>query len=190
MLQVFGNIVTELVVYNMYADKSFYYYCVTNKHNNNTSFKAAVRRRFMIVLLRRNFLVYDFKFKQYIFSFISFITNVFSSSVFTFKKRLKFHGLAFNAELNYLNNLVLNVGYAYSPMFIIPKAIEAVKSNSTQRKLLFSSRLLDVVANFTTTIKDVRPINVYFNPAKRGGRRGIRIYLCRVKRKKFNKDVK
>jgi hypothetical protein len=39
-------------------------------------------------------------------------------------------------------------------------------------------------------LRDVRPISVYFNPAKRGGRRGVRVYLSFVRRKKFNKDVK
>jgi hypothetical protein len=72
----------------------------------------------------------------------------------------------------------------------LPSYIERVCLSANHRKLLLESRVLAVVANFVTMLRDVRPISVYFNPAKRGGRRGVRVYLSFVRRKKFNKDVK
>jgi ribosomal protein L6P/L9E len=189
MLQNFSFVNLFTTTY-LYADKCFYYFCFINK-NNKVCLKFSVLRRFLMLFLKKNLLLNFFIFTQYLYSFVSIFKNVCFSLLFPFKKRLKFHGLAFGVEFDQtLRMLSLNVGFASPPIFLVPKLITEIRVSTTQRKVLFESLLLEKVSNFTIQIKNVRPINTYFNPAKRGGRRGIRTYLSVIKRKKFNKDVK
>ena len=191
MLAYFNFIRSEIMHY-LYEDKSYYYYCATNNTiSNSTHLKFSVLRRFLSLIKKNDLFLHTFISNQYVLSFSSMLYNFYFSLLFPFKKRLKFHGLAFSADYDKLQNTIaLNVGYSSTPVFLVPEVIEVVIFNSARRKFLFESRFLNIMSNFVTRLRDVRPINVYFNPAKRGGRRGIRIYLSSVKRKKFNKDIK
>jgi hypothetical protein len=182
--------VDSFVKQYLYTDKHYYYFCLVSK-NSGMCFKFSVLRRFLILIFKHTLLFNIFVFTQYVNSFVAALQNITYSSLFLFKRRLKFHGLAFGAEFDiFSRGLILNVGYASAPVFLVAPVIERIKLSTTKRKLSFESRVLEVASNFVSSVQKVRPVNVYFNPAKRGGRRGIRVYLSVVKRKKFNKDVK
>jgi len=142
-------------------------------------------------MLRSELYINSSLMTPYVHSFRACIKNSFFSTWFPFKKRLKFHGLAFGASIDPSANLLsLNVGYTSTLQFMLPTFLERLRLSNTGRKLLFESRMLNLIASFVTELRNVRPVSIYFNPAKRGGRRGIRLYLTFVRRKKFNKDVK
>jgi ribosomal protein L6P/L9E len=130
--------------------------------------------------------------KQYLFAFIAFFINVEASLFFGFKRRLKFHGLAFGADYDYtLRELTLNIGYTSAPVMKLPACIEAVKQNRrSRRKLLFESPMLELISDLVFKLRNLRPVRIYYNPAKRSGRRGVRVYMTRVRRKKFKKDAR
>jgi len=172
----------------IYADKYNYYYCLSS-NNNALFFKISVVRRFLYLIHSNAFLLNNFILKYFLTSFVSFFVNFYYSLIFPFKRRVKLHGLSFGADLSASDRtLTLNVGFAHMPTIIVPSAVSRMFLSLNHRKLLFESRLLELVSRFVVDVKNIRPVGLYFNPAKRGGRRGIRVYLSFIKRKKFKKD--
>lgn len=115
----------------------------------------------------------------------------YASLFFPFKRRIRLHGLAFNVDFdNTARHLTLNAGLTQAPILHLPSFIESIMVSKSRRKVSFESRVRELVSNFVAVLRDIRPLGVYHNPAKRGGRRGIRIHLTKVRVKKFNKDVK
>ena len=174
----------------IYFDK-YRYYLGLDGVDNSLCVKLSVLSRFLIFFFKNTRIFMFSDTETYLASYYSALRQIHAAFYFTFKRRLKFHGLAFGVDVAAQSrNLLLNVGYTGMQIVKIPSYISNFCINKAHRKLVVESRMIELVANFVSVIRDIRPMYVYFNPAKRGGRRGIRLHLSVVRRKKFKKDVK
>jgi len=178
-------------VQEFFYSTQYFYFLYWLNLSEGEFFKVAVISRFITIMRKRVLFINHVYATSYLYSVNSIIKSFFLSLFFPFKRRLKFHGLAFGINFDKSERILsLNVGYTSTPVFLLPSYIERIQLSNSCRRASFEGRKLSMVASFVTMLRDVRPVSIYFNPAKRGGRRGIRLYLTYVRRKKFKKDVK